>query len=619
VTIQQAFQIALQHHQAGQLAAAEALCRQILAVEPGQVDSLHLLGVIAAQTGRSDLAVDLIGRAIALKPHDPEALSNLGNALRDRGDLDEAISAYRQAIGLKPDFSQAHHNLGLTLKDKGQLDEAIAASRQAIVLSPDFSLAYINLGNALHDKGQLDEAISAFRQAIDVKPDLPEAYSNLGNALYYKGQLDEAIAACRQALVLRSDFPEARSNLGNALRDKGQVDEAISAYRQAIDLKPGFPDAHSNLGVALFDKGQLDEAIAAHRQAIALKPNFPAAHFALALALLAQGDFIRGWEEYEWRWQLREGGPSPRNFPQPHWDGSPLHGRTILLHAEQGFGDTFQFIRYAPLVAQRGGRVIVECQPGFGALLASVAGTAQIVTCGEPLPAFDVHCPLMSLPWAFGTQLETIPADVPYLRTDATKVARWQERLARESTSPGPTEPLRSELLKVGLVWAGGSRPQQLNANRIDRRRSMHLSQFAPLAEVPGVMFVSLQKGGPAEQALTPPRGLRLLDWTAELQDFSDTAALVESLDLIISVDTAVAHLAGALGKPVWVINRFDSCWRWLRDRVDTPWYPTMRLFRQARPGDWGPVMELVAGALREASTSQPRHSSNAKKDDSLS
>jgi hypothetical protein len=271
----------------------------------------------------------------------------------------------------------------------------------------------------------------------------------------------------------------------------------------------------------------------------------------------------------------------------------------VLLHAEQGFGDSIQFIRYAPLVAQRGGHVIVQCQPGLETLLAGVEGISQIITRDEPLPDFDLHCPLMSLPWVFATRLDTIPAAIPYLRANTEKVAHWRERLAREQSTSGETGPSRCDTLKIGLVWAGEARPHRPHVNRINRRRSMSLSQFAPLAQVPGVAFISLQKGKSAEQAQTLPPGMRLLDWTAELNDFADTAALIEALDLVISVDTSVAHLAGALGKPVWLLNRFDTCWRWLLDRSDSPWYPTMRLFRQPQPGAWAPVIAEVREQLK--------------------
>jgi predicted O-linked N-acetylglucosamine transferase (SPINDLY family) len=289
VTIQQAFELALGHHQSRRLAEAEAIYRQILAVEPRHADALHLLGVIAGQTGRNDLAVDLIGQVIALKPGDFEAYNNLGVVLRDNGQLDEAIVAYRQAIALKPNYAEAHNNLGNALQDKGQADEAVAAYRQAIALSPNYAEAYINLGNGLLDKGQLDEAIAAYRQAVALNPHLPAAHNNLGNALRDKGQLNEAIASCRQAVALNPRLPAAHNNLGNALQDKGQLDEAIAAHRQAIALKPNYAEAQSNLGNALLAKGQLNAAIAAYRQAIALKPNLPQAYLNLGTALLDTG------------------------------------------------------------------------------------------------------------------------------------------------------------------------------------------------------------------------------------------------------------------------------------------------------------------------------------------
>jgi Flp pilus assembly protein TadD len=565
MTIPQAFEVAFQHHQSGRLAEAEAFYRQILAAEPGHIDALHMLGLLAGQVGRPEVAVDLLRQVIALRPDFAGAHSNLGNALRKNGLLEQSVAAYRQAIVLKPDFAEAYNNLGTALYDMGHLEEAIASYHHATALRPNYSEAYSNLGFALKEKGCLDEAIAACRQAIAITANSPEAYSNLGIALYHKGQLDEAIAAYREAIALKPNYPEAHSNLGNALQDEGRADEAIAACRQAIALKPDFPEAHQNLGIAS----------------------------------LLRGHFLQGWEEYEWRWQCKDNRASRRDFPQPKWRGETLHGQHVLIHAEQGFGDTLQFVRYVPLVVQRGGRVSVECQPGLEAILASVLGNSQIIPRGQPLPAFDLHCPMMSLPLAFETRLETIPATIPYLHAAAPQTLRWRERLAGRNSAPHEPVPACREALKVGLVWAGDSRPHLPRANLIDRRRSLHLRQLAPLAEVPGVVFVSLQKGVPAQQTQTPPLGMRVWDWTAELHDFTDTAALLECLDLVISVDTAVAHLAGAMGKPVWMLSRFDGCWRWLMNRADTPWYPTMRLFRQPAPGDWNQVIAEVREQLQ--------------------
>ncbi|MGD0390624.1 MAG: tetratricopeptide repeat protein [Tepidisphaeraceae bacterium] len=581
LTIQQAFDLATRHHRAGRLHQAEQLYRQVLARQPKHAGAMQFLGVIAHQVGRNDMAVDLIHRAIALNPDNADAHNNLGNALKDKGQLNEAIDAYRQAIALKPNYAETHNNLGSALKVKGHLDEAIAAFRQAIGLRGNYAEAHSNLGIALIGKGQLDEAIAAFRRAIALRPNIPELHSNLSNALKDKGQLDEAIAACRRAIALNPNIPVVHINLGNVLRDKGQLDEAIAAFRRAVALNPNLPEAHSHLGTALINKGQLDEAIAAWRHAIALNPNFAEAHFNLSVALLERGDFQEGWEEHEWRWKCKDSLSPPRDFAPPQWDGCPLEGRTLLLHAEQGLGDALHFIRYLPLAAQRGGKIIIECQAELQRLFQSVAGGCQVVARGQPLPAFDLHCPLLSLPHVFRTNFANIPNIVPYLHADAEDAGRWQHRLAEHRP-----------LVRVGLAWAGNP------DNKNDRNRSIKLASLAPLGQAPGVRFFSLQKGEAAAQAKNPPPGMELVDWTAELKDFADTAALIANLDLVIAVDTAVAHLAGAMNKPVWTLLPFVPDWRWQLERQDSPWYPSMRLFRQPCAGNWDSVITRVVDAL---------------------
>ena len=513
LTIQQAFALAVQHHQAGRLSQAELLYRQILSQQPRNLNVLHLLGVIAAQTERHDLAVELI----------------------------------RQAINVNPNFPETHYNLGKALSEQGRLDEAIVAYRKAIALQPDYADAHENLANALKDSGRLEDATFAYRQVIALRPNSPEALSNLGVILWEMGLLNESIAACRQAIA----------------------------------LKPDYADAHTNLGNALSRQGRLGEAIAAHRRAIALEPDDAEPHWNLALELLVMGDLIHGWEEYEWRWKCNALRSYNRDFAQQQWDGSPLHGRAILLHAEQGIGDTLHFIRYLPMVTQLGGHPIVECQPEVQRLLQMMAGSSPVLARGSPLPHFDVHCPLLSMPKSFGTTLASIPRNVPYLNAHPADVEKWRARLASRPSS-----------LNVGLTWAGNP------TKKDDQSRSMALAQFAPLAPVPGVRFFSLQKGPTASQTQNPPLAMDLIDWTDELNDFADTAALIANLDLVISVDTAVAHLAGAMAKPVWTLLPFVPDWRWLRQRHDTPWYPTMRLFRQPSIGDWHAVMRQAAQAL---------------------
>jgi tetratricopeptide (TPR) repeat protein len=586
------------YRQAGQPERAIAGLRRAIELEPRFADAHNKLGAALMEAGRTDESVAAFRRAIELNPDFAEAYSDLGSALAETGAFDDAIAAYRRAIELKPGFAEAHSNLGKALAETGALDEAIAVLRRAIELKPDFAKAHIDLANALTRTGALDEAIAAYRRAIDLNPDFAEAHSHLGNALTETGALDEAITAHRRAIELKPDSAECHCNLGGALAEIGAVDEAIGACRRAIELKPDLAEAHGNLGAALQKTGQIDEAIATLRRAVALKPSFAEGHLNLALLLLLRGDFREGWVEHEWLWRVKDFASPRRSYPQPQWDGSDLADRTILLHCEHGFGDAIQFIRYVPLVAERCGRVIVSCRPELHRLFQSTPEVAQWVAPGEPLPLFDAHCPLMSLPLALGTTVQTIPRSVPYLQVDSRAIERWRERLAHD---PGG--------LKVGLAWAGSS------AHKNDRNRSLPLSLLAPWAQVQGVAFYSLQKGEAAGQAKDSPGGMNLIDWTEALGDFADTAALVANLDLVISVDTAVVHLAGALGRPVWVLAPFMPDWRWLLEREDSPWYPTVRLFRQKTAGRWDEVIERVAECLAlERGWDAPREESASRR-----
>ena len=457
---------------------------------------------------------------------------------------------------------------------------------------------------AHHRAGRPAEAERLYRQVLAAHPDRAEAYSNLGAALQDLGRLDEAVKAYHQALALDSRQAATHANLGTALMDLGSLEDAAASLQRALTLQPESAAAWSNYGNALTRLGRLEAAMSAFQRALALQPDYAEAHHNLAFALLARGDFTRGWAEHEWRWQCAQFVEAAREFPMPRWDGTSLAGQTILLHAEQGFGDTIQFVRYAPLVAARGGRVVLECQPQLRRLLAgnevqsresrverrahrdfrggADMGVADVVAQGEPLPACDLHAPLMSLPFIFGTTLDTVPAAVPYLRVRPALVEDWSHRLA---TIPGP---------RVGLVWAGNPH------HRNDAFRSVPLAALAPLGATPGLSLVSLQKGPGAEQLRDAPLGLFLYNLGPQLTDFADTAAALLHLDLLITVDTAVAHLAGALGRAVWLLVPAVCDWRWLEERADSPWYPTMRLFRQHRRGDWAPVVARVAATLVE-------------------
>jgi len=421
-----------------------------------------------------------------------------------------------------------------------------------------------------------------------LRPDYLFARFNQGSTLLGLGRFDEALANFEATLAIAPNHADTLCHRGNVLLKLNRVDEAFASYAQALSLAPDHPQILQNHTVALRHLGRPREALATADKALRIKPDYAAARFEQAIALLALGDFERGWAAYESRWLLAEFEPQRRHYGGPHWLGKEdVAGKTVLLHCEQGFGDTLQFVRYAPLLAQRGATVIVEVQEHLKALLSQMPSVSAVLARGEPLPPFDLYCPLLSLPLAFGTRLETIPANVPYIAADPGLVAQWAAKL---SDFAGKTE----SKTKIGLVWAGNS-----SANAIDTRRSLRLREFAPLAAIPGIHFFSLQKGEPSAQALHPPEGMTLTDYSAELHGFEDTAALIANLDLVISVDTSVAHLAGAMAKPVFILSRFDGCWRWLNHRDDSPWYPTARLFHQKAPGAWDEVIVRLRQALK--------------------
>ena len=570
----------LRHHQGGRLDQASALYLKALALRHNDADALNFLGVLRYQQGNALEAVELFTKAIASKPNYSSAHSNLGAALREIGRTTEAEASCREALRLHPEFHEARNNLGNVLRDLGRPAEAEASYREALRLRPDDPEAHNNLGVVLRDLGRLTEAEASCREALRLRPDFRLAHNSIGNVLRKLGRPAEAETSYREALRLGPRYPEAYNNLGTALCDLGRLEEAEASYRDALRLRPDYVEAHKNLGAALRDLRRLAEAEASCREALRLKPDDPEAHANLSLVLLLAGRFKEGWQEYEWRLKTK---PYKRTdgFSAPLWSGETIGNRVILLHAEQGLGDTLQFCRYAPLIATCA-RTVLVVQPPLVRLLSRLPGVTEIVAHGKKLPSYDLHCSLLSLPRLVGTTLDTIPASIPYLTADPALAAHWREQLTGLSG------------LRVGLVWAGG---KMLEGD--SRRRSITLDLMAPLAEAPGVSFISLQKGEPAAQAANPPAGMNLHDFTADLHDFADTAALVDGLDLVISVDTAVAHLAGALGKPVWLLNRFDTDWRWLLDRDDSPWYPTLRQFRQPALGDWASVIRNARDALQ--------------------
>jgi Flp pilus assembly protein TadD len=694
LTIQQAFDQGLAHHQAGRLSDAEHLYRRILATMPEHYETLHLLGVLAMQVGRSDVAVEYIGAALKHQPKAAVYLSNMGSALNNLGRHREAAINCANAIRAKPDYTDAHINLALALKGEGRLDEAAVCYREALRQLPESTGIRINLGNLLFEQKKIAEARALFeevlkrdpkhadahnglgvlafeehnleqaerhyREAVRLNPNLASGHSNLGLLLRDINKLDEAEFHCREAIRLDPKLIHAHGNLGLALADRNRFEDAEVHYSDALALKPDFTQVSANLAISLYEQGRyaecaaqarhalsldpklaqahnslaaalfelgeveeaqreaqlgpelqpksplaardyalllrdwgmVEEAIVACREAIRRAPDNPEGHVNLAGTLLLNGELEEGWQEYEWRQRSYKSALRSRHFLQPQWKGERLNGRTLLIYSEQGLGDNIQFVRYVPMiegVLEPGARVILAAPKGLMRLFRDLHGIERLMEIDKSLPPFDLHCPMLSLPLAFGTTVETIPGDVPYLSVDPQEVAAWRERLA---ALPG---------LKIGIAWRGNK------LFSADRRRSIAWETLAPLGQVPGITLISLDKREAGAPELPPLDGMTLHDWTDELQDFAATGALVEALDLVISVDTAIAHLAGALAKPVWLLNRFASDWRWLREREDSPWYPSLRIFRQARAHDWQSVISRVADELTQFSARRPK------------
>ncbi len=577
-----AYRLALLYHDHARPADAVPHYQNVLRARPQDADVLYHLGVAFADLGRGDEALDCYRRAVAVRPAHARALCNLGVALAQRGRLAEAEQHLRRAVEADPGFAQAHHNLGVALAQQGFADAAVAALRRALELHPGYAEAHFNLANTLAGLARSAESVAAYREALRHRPDYPEALCNLGLALAESGRAGEAAVLLRQATRLRPDYVEAHNNLGLALGELGRFEEAVACLERALALKPRYAAAHGNLGSAHKGLGRSEEAAACYEAALRYEPESASHHWNLALALLLAGDFERGWPEYEWRWK-RPGTPM-RPLARPPWEGMPLEGRTILLWCEQGLGDAIEFARYAPLVRARGGRVVLECPEPLRAVFRSLPGVDELVPEGSQRP-FDCHAPLMSLPGLLRTTLATVPADVPYLTADPSLVETWRRRLG---TLGG---------FRVGISWQGNPH------HKWDRWRSLPLAHFEALADVPGVRLVSLQHGPGAEQVAA----LRDRFPVTEVAEgfgkgnaWADTAAVTVSLDLIVTVDTATAHLAGALGVPAWVALPTLVDWRWLLGRDDSPWYPTLRLFRQKTLGDWEPVFGRMAAELRK-------------------
>jgi len=496
---------------------------------------------------------------------------------RRGGDLAAAENLCRQILRARPTNTEALHLLGIMAHQVGKLPIAIDFLRRAVALKSEEALYHANLGEMCRQLGQLDEAIAEGKRALELKPDYAPALSNLGIAYFDQEDYTTAERCYRRALAIDPKFAEAHSNLGNALRAQHKFEQAIPAYNRAIELRPGFCDAIANLGTVLHITGQIEEAISTYRRALTLDPLQANAHAGLGILFLLKGNFEEGWSEYEWRLRMAE---SKHRLPQgPVWDGSDPSGRRILVYMEQGFGDTIQFCRYLPMLRERGALVSARMTKQLASLVAHNMAWLDVTSEG-PLPPYDCHCPLLSLAHRFRTRLETIPRAISYLRPLDAPVARWAERLG------GGSE------FKIGVAWTGN--PKHIN----NLNRSAPVEAMDPLLAVEGVRFVSLQVGARANELTVHSNGA-VPDLSPDLTDYAETAGVVANLDLVIAVDTSVAHLAGALGEPTWMILSWVPDWRWLLECEDSPWYPTMRVFRQRAPGDWRGVAERVAAELR--------------------
>ncbi len=645
---------AVRHHRSGQLEQAAELYREVLQNEPDNPVALHSLAMLAHRSGRSDTAVELLGRAIAVNPQVPQLHYCIGIAFETIGRPEEAIVAYRQAVslnpeyfearnktvnlllrlgrltealeqteqaasitpdnahahhlrgfvlqvlgrypeatesfrqavGLKQDFAEAYNHLGVTLASQNRYDEAIESYEKAIALDPAYADSYNNLAIAFGIQGRRDEAVANYKRALQIEPDLVDALYNLANILQGQGLHDEAIANYRRTIELRPDYAEAHNNLSRSLKECGRLNEAIESCRQAIALRPDMAEAYNNMGLLLRALGHYIEAIENFEKAIELNPDYANAHWNYSLALLASERFTEGWKEYQWRRKTDMEAilDSQRREPST-WDGSSFEGKKLLIRYEQGMGDNIQFVRYAPMVKARGGTVIFETLKPLLGILKDFEGIDELVEAspdGNPTTQFDLHAFTLDLPGIFGTTVDTIPVNVPYLFADEVKTEYWRNKLA-------------DNCFKAGLAWAGSARHTN------DRNRSCDLSLFAPLSKIKDVRLYGLQKGPAAAQIEQVGRMVAVENLGEQFEDFADTAAVIENLDIVISVDTAVLHLAGAMGKKVWALLPFEADWRWMLNRHDSPWYPAMKLFRQTRAGDWDEVFRRLAEELNTA------------------
>jgi tetratricopeptide (TPR) repeat protein len=586
-------------HQEGRTERADVCFREALQADPRCVEALRARSVIALECRRYAESIEFIRAALAVNPDDPTTLTFLAGAFEVQGEIEQALPYYQRVVEICPQSVQAHLKRGEVLESADELEAAAESYRRALELQPGSPDTCCKLANVLRKQGSHAEARRLCEQALSLDPVRSDTYTDLGVVLTDMQDYGAAANAFARALELKPDSARAAHLMAYYYQRCGDIRAAADSLQRAVKLDPDLYLAHLSLGSILSMTGDHAGALKAYERARALCPNSAEAGFYLGLWHLGQGDLAGGWPGYELREEARR---LRKKFSEPQWKGEPLEGSRIFLHAEQGHGDTLQVVRYVPLVAARGGEVVLAVPPRLHRLLERTEGASRVISDGGVVTDFRWHCPLMSLPLAFATELSTIPAKIPYVHADPVLAEAWRERLpvlaGAAILPPVPAEqpslPLLSAPLRIGLAWDGDPKYCQ------NFRRRIPLDEVAPLTQVAGTTFYSLQMGPSAAQVKQLGSQSRLIDLQDEQKDFADTAAIVANLDLVISIDTSVAHLAGAMGKPLWVLLNNSPDWRWLLEREDSPWYPTARLFRQSTMGNWPEVMSRVEAALRE-------------------
>ena len=591
-TATQTLHESLKLHQSGELERAEQIYREILRVDPQHADALHLLGVIFHQRNENEKAVESIRRAVSVNRNVSQYYCNLGIACHALNRFDDAIAGFEKSLRIDPGNAKTRFNLGKTFESAGNNAEAQKQFRQAVRLQPDFVEAHFNLANAIHNLGRLDESVEAYREALDLSPQTAEIHNNLGTVYKDRDEYDQALICFRHAVEIKPDHAQAHNNLGTVYQYQGRFDEAITCYRRAVDIEPNFAGALTNLGNVFCDSGQMDPAIDSFSEAIHCQPDNIKAHFNRALARIQNGEFIAGWEAYEWRWQHKV---RPRTFPQPVWDGASLESKTVLAYAEQGIGDEVMFASCVPDMIECAQHVVLECDSRLVDLFSRSFPEATVVARppdSQPLSESsavqnaDVQIALGSVPRFKRLSLDQFPRRASYLVPDSNQVAQWRERYG-----------LLPEGLRVGISWRGGNEPD------VRRIRSTTLDQWADLLTLANVRFINLQYGETQHElnGMQEQFGITIHDWidSDPRNDLDDFAAQIAALDLVISVDNSTVHMAGAVGSEVWTLLPFSADWRWMRGREGSLWYPSMRLFRQPNINNWDTTFRLVSSELR--------------------